>query len=92
MLDIGEVAVTAEGQVRAAACSGGFLSVEKGAARLVASTFEYAQEIDAARAAAAEADAQATIERTHDAQELAAEKFRLACARNRQKIASEFKK
>lgn len=51
-LDIGRVVVTKDGEPRHAACGGGFLSVEKGEVRLVATTFEYADEIDVARAEA----------------------------------------
>ena len=43
-LDIGRVVVTKDGEPRHAACGGGFLSVEKGEVRLVATTFEYADE------------------------------------------------
>ena len=39
-LDIGRVVVTKDGEPRHAACGGGFLSVEKGEVRLVATTFE----------------------------------------------------
>ena len=38
-LDIGRVVVTKDGEPRHAACGGGFLSVEKGEVRLVATTF-----------------------------------------------------
>ena len=62
-LDIGRVVVTKDGEPRHAACGGGFLSVEKGEVRLVATTFEYADEIDVARAEAAKARAEATEER-----------------------------
>ena len=41
-LDIGQVDVTVEGELRRAACGGGFLSVEQGQVRLVATSFEYA--------------------------------------------------
>ena len=37
-LDIGRVVVTKDGEPRHAACGGGFLSVEKGEVRLVATT------------------------------------------------------
>ena len=60
-LDIGRVVVTKDGEPRHAACGGGFLSVEKGEVRLVATTFEYADEIDVARAEAAKARAEARI-------------------------------
>ena len=54
-LGIGEARVTdAQGHTRSAACSGGLLSVSNGEARVIATTFEWADEIDADRAAAAQ--------------------------------------
>ena len=54
-LGIGVARVTDEtGNTRTAACSGGLLSVNNGAVRVMATTFEWADEIDAARAAAAQ--------------------------------------
>ena len=44
--------VDAEGQRRRAACMGGLLSVLDGEVRLVATTWEWAEEIDQARAEA----------------------------------------
>ena len=49
-LGIGTVTVTQDGTAREAACGGGFLSVENGEVRLVATTFEYADMIDVERA------------------------------------------
>lgn len=89
VLDIGEVAVTAEGQVRAAACSGGFLSVEKGEVRLVATTFEYASDIDVERAKNAEERARTSLEAATDPETAALAKMKLACAQNRQKVAGQ---
>ena len=54
-LGIGVARVTdGKGNTRVAACSGGMLSVSRGEARLIATTFEWADEIDAARAAHAQ--------------------------------------
>ena len=54
-LGIGVARVTDEsGSTRTAACSGGMLSVFNGEARLIATTFEWADEIDASRAAHAQ--------------------------------------
>ena len=54
-LGIGVARVTDEkGVTRVAACSGGMLSVSDGEARLIATTFEWADEIDADRAAQAQ--------------------------------------
>ena len=50
-LGIGEARVTdAEGKTRIAACSGGMLGVSAGEVRVMATTFEWADEIDLARA------------------------------------------
>ena len=60
---MGEARVTTEdGTVRRAACIGGMLSVAGGKVRLMANTFEWAEDIDAARAEAAEADARRQLE------------------------------
>lgn len=54
-LGIGAARVTDDqGVTRIAACSGGMLSVSNGEARLIATTFEWADEIDGERAAAAQ--------------------------------------
>ena len=50
-----------EGQKRFAACIGGLLSVSKGAVTLVPTTFEWAEDIDAARADRALERAKAVI-------------------------------
>ena len=60
---MGEARVTTEdGTVRRAACIGGMLSVAGGKVRLMANTFEWSEDIDAARAEAAEADARRQLE------------------------------
>ena len=62
-LGMGEAVVTAEGEARRAACIGGMVAVHNGAVRLVATTFEWAEEIDVERAKEAEARARAVIAR-----------------------------
>ena len=63
-LGTGEARVTdAEGNTRAAACSGGMLSVSGGEVRVMATTFEWEDEIDLARAERARDNAQARLER-----------------------------
>lgn len=58
-LGIGEARMTdAAGNTRAAACSGGLLSVAGGEVRLAATTFEWADEIDRARAERAQQQAE----------------------------------
>ena len=86
-LDIGAVTVTIDGQERKAACGGGFLTVSRGAARLIATSFEYAEDIDVARAQAAKARAEAQIAACKEACDIDLAKAKLARALNRLKIA-----
>ena len=58
-LGIGEARVTdAEGNTRTAACSGGMIGVSAGEVRVMATTFEWSDKIDVARAEAAYEKAQ----------------------------------
>lgn len=62
-LGIGEARVTdADGNTRVAACSGGMLGVANGEVRVMATTFEWADEIDAERAARAQEEAQKRLD------------------------------
>ena len=49
-IDIGKVKIKTEAGIKEAACAGGFLSVTDNKVRLVATTFEFADEIDVERA------------------------------------------
>lgn len=60
-LGMGEARVSVEGKVRRAACMGGMLAVTNGQVRVVASTFEWKEDIDVARAQSALERAQATL-------------------------------
>ena len=60
-LGIGPAMVLSEGKKRYAACIGGMLSVVGGAATLVPTTFEWADQIDLARAEASQQRAQAIL-------------------------------
>ncbi len=63
-LGMGEAVVTdAEGKERRAACIGGMVAVHNGNVRLVATTFEWAENIDLERAKAAEQRAREIIAR-----------------------------
>lgn len=53
-IGIGEARITAGGKTRHAACIGGLLSVSGGAVSVVATTFEWAEDIDLERAERAE--------------------------------------
>ncbi len=89
VLDIGVVTVTENGTARDAACGGGFLSVEKGEVRLVATSFEYAEAIDVARAKQAEERAKARIAAAQDDKDVALARVKLARALNRIGVAEK---
>lgn len=89
VLDIGVVTVTVDGTARDAACGGGFLSVEKGEVRLVATTFEYAEAIDLERAKAAEERAKQRIAAANEEREIALARVKLARALNRISVAEK---
>ena len=86
-LDIGIVTVTVEGKERKAACGGGFLTVSRGEARLVATSFEYAEDIDVARARAAQRRAETQIAASKETADIDLAKVKLARALNRLKVA-----
>ena len=89
VLDIGVVTVTVDGTAKNAACGGGFLSVEKGEVRLVATTFEYAETIDLERAKAAEERAKQRIAAANEEKEIALARVKLARALNRISVAEK---
>ena len=76
-LGMGQAKVTVDGQTRTAACIGGMVSVSGGEVKLVATTFECAEDIDVPRAKAAEDRARRAI----DEKQLSEEELRLAEAR-----------
>ena len=76
-LGMGQARVTVDGQTRTAACIGGMVSVGAGEVKLVATTFEWAEDIDVPRAKAAEARARRAI----DGNKLSEEELRLGEAR-----------
>ncbi len=89
VLDIGIVTVTMDGKERKAACSGGFLSVKRGEAQLMATAFEYAEDIDIARAQAAQKRAEAQIAASKDGAQIELAKVKLARALNRMKVSGK---
>lgn len=76
---VGEAVVVMEdGSVRKAACIGGMLTMIKNEANLIATTFEWADDIDLARAERAKAAAEARIaDANDDASELMLAKAKL---------------
>lgn len=70
-LGMGRAVVVSQGQRRTAACIGGFLDVRSGSVTLVPTTFEWAEDIDLARAETAHQTALKLLEQhKHDMTEL----------------------
>lgn len=79
-LGTGEAAVTVDGATRMAAASGGMLSVTPDIVRVVATTFEWAEDIDLERAKRAKEKAEERIQKAQDAKELELAKAKLSRA------------
>lgn len=88
-LDVGMVSVTKDGTTRDAACGGGFISVEQGEVRLVATTFEYADEIDVERAESARKRAEERLTQVQEERDIAIAKAKLSRALNRIDVAEK---
>lgn len=86
-LEIGAVTLTQNGVTRNAACGGGFLSVEKGEVRLVATTFEYADEIDVERAQRAKQRVEERLADAKEERDITLAKAKLSRALNRLAVA-----
>lgn len=65
-VDTGLAKVYINGEEKRAACSGGILNVKKGIVRLVAGTFEWADDIDMDRAARAKEKAENRLKNSDD--------------------------
>ncbi len=87
-VDVGRARVIEEGgKSRLASCAGGFLSVTKEHVRLVAVTFEFAEDIDEKRAVAAKERAERAIATAKDRRAKQIAEAKLARALNRIHIA-----
>ena len=86
VLGTGEADVVVDGVIRRAAASGGMLSVTGGEVRFVATTFEWAEDIDEQRAKLAKEKAEEMIRNAKDAQELERAKAKLLRALTRLKV------
>lgn len=86
-LGIGRARIKSADGIRLASCAGGFLTVTSGEVKMIATTFEFADEINLERAVLAKNDAEETIKTSKD--ELAVEKAKLKLSRalNRIKVA-----
>lgn len=78
------------GEVKTAACSGGFISVKRGITRLVANTFEWAEDIDVERARKAHERAEQKLKEASDYEEKAAE-IKLKRALTRIRVGESFR-
>lgn len=88
---MGEARITCEdGSVRRAACIGGMLTVSGGRVRVVATTFEWAENIDTERAKEAEQKARAVLEdKTRSERDLKIAEAKLKRALVRQSVAGK---
>lgn len=90
-LGIGRARLIVGGATRYASCAGGFLSVAGGEVKLVATTFEFGEDIDLARARAAKEGAESLIKSATDERALTRAKAKLMRALNRIKVAEGLK-
>ena len=88
-LEVGMVSVTQNGETKNAACGGGFLSVSKGEVKLVATTFEYAESIDVARAELAKKRAEERLAAASGEKDMELASAKLSRALNRLAIAGK---
>ena len=88
-LGMGRATIVVNGERRYAACIGGLLSVQNGEVNLVPTTFEWAESIDAARAAASQQRAEEILSKQGVSEkELKLAQARLHRALVRQSVAS----
>lgn len=86
-LSVGAVRIKQDGKFRAAACSGGFISVDEDIATIITDTAEWAHEIDVDRARLAKESAEAIIKHAESKElDIVVAKASLAKAANRLKI------
>ena len=82
-LAIGRARILANGERKLASSAGGFLSVKGNEVKLVATTFEFADEIDLRRALEAKEKAETTISSSNDDKMIMLAKAKLQRAINR---------
>ena len=90
-LGIGRARIVINGERRLASSAGGFISVTKDGVMLVATTFEFADEIDLERAKSAKDKAEEDIKKASDDKSVALAKAKLARALNRINVADLIK-
>ena len=82
-LAIGIARIKCDGNTRTASAQGGFISVKDKSVRIVATTFEFSENIDIARAENAKARAEEALRDAKNEKEAAIQRARLARALNR---------
>lgn len=85
----GRARIISNGKTRYASASGGFLSVQNGKVKVVAITFEYAEEIDVNRAKKAKENAEHAISVAINDRDMRVAKAKLARAISRINIATK---
>ncbi len=88
-LGTGKASVVIDGRRRDAACAGGMLAVTKNGVRLVSTTFEWAEDIDAERARRAKERAEEQLQKAKDKHELEKAQARLKRALTRLSVTSK---
>lgn len=89
-LGMGEARITLNGETRRAACIGGMLAITGGEVKVVATTFEWSDTIDAARAKASEERARTVLADKNSSQkELKIAEAKLKRALVRQSVAGK---
>ena len=88
-IESGRVVIKTKDGERVGACSGGFVSVTDNVARIIASTFEFADEIDIERANKAKEKAQARIAASKSDDELRLAEMKLKRALTRISVYKE---
>ena len=91
-LGMGRAVVVSDGERRTAACIGGMLQVLNGEVTLVPTTFEWAEDIDVARADASYEKGQEVLSKSSDDAALRLAKARINRALVRRSVASEILK
>jgi len=91
-LGMGRAVVVSDGERRTAACIGGMLQVLNGDVTLVPTTFEWAEDIDVARADASYEKGQEVLSKSSDDAALRLAKARINRALVRRSVASEIRK
>ena len=87
VLDIGKARIKIGGKDRFASVSGGFVTITEGKAKLIATTFEFAEDIDVERAKSAKAKAKDILASSKDSKAVEMANLKLQRAISRINVA-----